>query len=374
MNNCFWRVVIIVTIPYLLSSCFSPAEKKKEESNSNIIDKNNETIKEDLKEFKFRSERQLLHDEEEKKRQEIKKLAIEEAAEKRQTEEAKKMRDARELEEKEADKPINKLLKYIKWAPERLLKTTEYLNKLIKKEKIGNTDDSGAPILSVILREIGYVSIFGNEEFNEILTLLKENGTDFNAQDNNGNTTLHHCFLDNEIKISGESITRLLETGINLNTQNNKGETALMIRFCLHMYATHKKVLIEKGADVNIRDKESKTALYYASSGSYTKKSLDVLKLLIEKTEVVKEDYIGPNNPLSNMLNLNLDLDCVMLLCDKVERDLNKKITAAEANLIINNFKGGLTMPIFIYSKTDVKRISDRLDSFVLNIYANSIV
>ena len=64
-------------------------------------------------------------------------------------------------------------------------------------------------------------------------------------------------------------IDQLLQSGVDINTQHpTSGTTVLMIASSYYYYDGIVKYLISKGANVNLKDKEGKTALLWASSNS----------------------------------------------------------------------------------------------------------
>ena len=64
-------------------------------------------------------------------------------------------------------------------------------------------------------------------------------------------------------------INQLLQSGVDINTQHpTSGTTVLMIASSYYYYDGIVKYLISKGANVNLKDKEGKTALLWASSNS----------------------------------------------------------------------------------------------------------
>lgn len=80
-------------------------------------------------------------------------------------------------------------------------------------------------------------------------------------------------------------IDQLLQEGTDINTQHpTSGTTVLMIASSYYYYDDMVEYLIRKGADVNLKDKEGKTALLWASSNS-----LENAKILIANSAKVNE-------------------------------------------------------------------------------------
>jgi len=80
-------------------------------------------------------------------------------------------------------------------------------------------------------------------------------------------------------------IEQLLQSGLDINTQHpTSGTTVLMIASSYYYYDDMVVYLIGKGADVNLKDSEGKTALLWASSNS-----LENVKILIANGAKVNE-------------------------------------------------------------------------------------
>lgn len=78
-----------------------------------------------------------------------------------------------------------------------------------------------------------------------------------------------HKLADAVIKKDTTKIEQLLQSGVEINTQHpTSGTTVLMIASSYYYYDDMVEFLISKGADVNIKDSEGKTALLWASSNS----------------------------------------------------------------------------------------------------------
>lgn len=65
-------------------------------------------------------------------------------------------------------------------------------------------------------------------------------------------------------------IEDLLKSGVDINTQHpTSGTTVLMIASSYYYYDDMVEFLVRKGADVNLKDSEGKTALLWAASNSF---------------------------------------------------------------------------------------------------------
>ncbi len=54
----------------------------------------------------------------------------------------------------------------------------------------------------------------------EIIKLLHEKNINLNAQDNNGETSIHYCCRCNNVEAAKQIIDFLLNHGVSLDTQN----------------------------------------------------------------------------------------------------------------------------------------------------------
>ena len=88
-------------------------------------------------------------------------------------------------------------------------------------------------------------------------------------------------------------INQLLQSGVDINTQHPiTGTTVLMIASSYYYYDYIVEFLIRKGADVNLRDNEGKTALLWAASNSFPN-----AKILVEngaKVNIAANDGMTP--------------------------------------------------------------------------------
>ena len=88
-------------------------------------------------------------------------------------------------------------------------------------------------------------------------------------------------------------IEMLLQGGVDINTQHaTSGTTVLMIASSYYYYDEMVEYLIRKGADVNLKDNDGKTALVWAASNS-----LENAKILLEngaKVNIPANDGMTP--------------------------------------------------------------------------------
>ena len=151
-----------------------------------------------------------------------------------------------------------------------------------------------------------------NRNYKSIVKLLIEKGVDVNARNNDGNTPLHNYKRKFPFDFLWVGPARLLiKNGADVNAKNNKGETPLF-------YAREPefaKLLIKKQANVNIQNKQKDTALHKllsfyldeknkmwsANAKKYFEwktKYFELIKLLIENGANVNARNKEGNTPL----------------------------------------------------------------------------
>ena len=127
----------------------------------------------------------------------------------------------------------------------------------------------------------------------EVVKLLLYKGADVNIIKTDEGTT---ALMAASSGGNAEVVKLLLDKGANVNIKTNTGTTAL-ITASSGGYAEIVKLLLDKGADVNIKTNEGITALMETSNGGYSKKvifgkaptaasereCIEVVKLLLAK-------------------------------------------------------------------------------------------
>src|SRR3972149_3632498 len=94
-----------------------------------------------------------------------------------------------------------------------------------------------------------------------------------------------NALADAVIEKDTVKINHLLQSGVDINIQHpSTGTTVLMIASSYYYYDDMVEYLISKGADINLKDSEGKTALLWASSNL-----LENAKILISNGAKVNE-------------------------------------------------------------------------------------
>ena len=108
----------------------------------------------------------------------------------------------------------------------------------------------------------------------EYISLFTGAGLDVNAQNSAGETALMRYVICPNGSDNTEGVRDLLAAGAKIDIQDKKGMTALM-HACqrLERHFGIVSLLIEAGADINIRDNENKSAADYAANKAALRES-----------------------------------------------------------------------------------------------------
>src|SRR5690606_12014081 len=109
----------------------------------------------------------------------------------------------------------------------------------------------------------------------DIVNLLLDNGLDINfSRPITGNDQAMYGYLDYVETNNNLSI----DAQFNFNVQNSQGGESLLHHAVKNGHLSMVKLLIDRGANINIQDESGNSALHYAAANG----KKDVLKLLLE--------------------------------------------------------------------------------------------
>ncbi|KAG4100377.1 ankyrin [Neocallimastix lanati (nom. inval.)] len=130
---------------------------------------------------------------------------------------------------------------------------------------------------------------------NEKIDVLLECGADINKKNKFGDTLLHRVCKFKKMKERELVIEHLIEKGANINQLNQYGGTPLMVA-CKARAFEAVKCLVDHGADVNIKKKNGKTALFEACSCRQNDES--IVKYLIDHGSEMNTTNQNGDTPL----------------------------------------------------------------------------
>lgn len=241
-----------------------------------------------------------------------------------------------------------------------------------------------------------------NGHLNITKFLIDEKKADLNQQDNDGNTLLHAAawngqlnivkYLVDEKKINvnirdkdkgftpiSEAIQRnnihvfrhLIEApNINVNIPDNSNVTPLH-------YAAQKgyleivKSLLDKGADVNTKQRDGRTALYWAADGTaFSPGRLNIVRYFIDEKmcDPFQRDNYG--NTLLHAAEWNGSLDIVKYLVEEKGLDVNVKDNDGNTPLSESTQRGKTAIVQYLRSKGAHRRRR----SVEPNCYTNRLI
>lgn len=148
-----------------------------------------------------------------------------------------------------------------------LTTTVAFLAACSTSGSVGMKDDPEPLIFSAVAPRVPtkYPGVFLSKkgDITWAKRILDENPQAVNARDADGNTPLMRWVSSGDRSDPNGFGEFLVERGADLNARNRLGQTALMIAATQHSLDIT-NFLIAKGANVNLRDKDKETALTYA--------------------------------------------------------------------------------------------------------------
>jgi hypothetical protein len=153
-------------------------------------------------------------------------------------------------------------------------------------------------------------------EFDDIniVKMLVEKDADVNAKDRNGQTALHRVgFVHDRI----EMIKVLLELGADIDATQNQKYTLLMMA-AQRMDIDAVKTLLERGANVNMKNIDGMTALHFVAVNTCVKSYIiEVIELLLDfKAEINATDNLGETPLMNSVRRSRNTIDAVGMLLE----------------------------------------------------------
>lgn len=110
----------------------------------------------------------------------------------------------------------------------------------------------------------------------EITEYLLKSGIDPNCRDEFNNTALHNAIIDPYRKYRDDVLKALIDNGADPNLPNGEGQMPLHLAINGNEEKTI-KILISKGADINIKSEGDNTLLHYAARWGVDRKVIAAL-------------------------------------------------------------------------------------------------
>lgn len=139
-----------------------------------------------------------------------------------------------------------------------------------------------------------------NNHVPELAEILCEKTKDLNLKNNKGQTAVLSAVANSDLG----TLRKLVELKADINETDNEGKNAAIIATCKYNYETPDtvevfKLVLDSGADVNMKDKKGNTPLDYTimTQNTTNRRIMDPIRLLVKK---------GANDSVINNALLNL--------------------------------------------------------------------
>ncbi|MEM7180736.1 MAG: ankyrin repeat domain-containing protein [Spirochaetota bacterium] len=229
---------------------------------------------------------------------------------------------------------------------------------LQKGAKAEMRDSTGKPALILIAQ---YAPV---DKIQASVKVLLEKGANANIVDKFGYTGLHYA-----VKQGDEpKTTILLDSGLNINAKDRRGRTpflSVVLSAGMLQVPSMAKLLVGKGADVNVRDLDIRSPLHYAAKSG----NLALVQFLIKNKAVVDAKDIYDRTSLHEAASQGYAKIVSILLkykADKNAKDINSKTPLLLAAEYAPTGDGLKTMLVFLKARAKLNE-SDRNGISVLH-------
>ena len=189
------------------------------------------------------------------------------------------------------------------------------------------------------MEEIILLKVLSSPQRNRVnvVKLLLKHGADVNARHRIlGNSSLHLAEHEGELEVA----QMLVKHKADLNSQNDNGKTPLHILLQRQMnkedvVLTHARLLLERGAGANIRDKDNQTPILFAIMRGWFK----LTRILLEYGADTNVENSNGGTPLNLLLETKVHgegdvLDLTRLLLEH-DAEVNRRYKSGQTPLLL---------------------------------------
>jgi len=143
---------------------------------------------------------------------------------------------------------------------------------------------------------LSLLKLYSGENMIEITRMIIENGIDINSKSKEGRNALHYLLMSyHDPDVAIEILKMLLEAGIRINAIEAKNGCNGLFFLTIFHGGSHlqgqnvimAKMLIDKGINVNARNKSGHTVLHYLLSMNSMNTNLEMIELLLSHNGTV---------------------------------------------------------------------------------------